>query len=938
MFRKIMFGFRRDIVNRQRCAGTHLQIERVVVETLDSGFEFLNVVSPYKRLPKSLARIRRDGVMSVRSSQLSFSQSARSRRKLATRLAVLLGFFVLATPASQAQSLVMSQHIDDLVVPDNSVNCGNNGIHDNTSMWRSFELASFGVSGAICLERVQIGIEQTISPCGAQPLTVRLYADSDTNPSPVSSLVLLDERSVQVPDQTLSLFDVHFATLVPAGTVSLVVELHTPRAPVSTNTQFLLGTNDLGEIAPTYFSAPDCMIPEPVTMGSINVSGVHSILNVFYTAGPCTCAAPEVLSCIQSPTNGNQIELAWDNNGPYDSIEVSIDGAITTVTQSANQATLDVSNLLGQEIAVTVQGLVNNVACPGTQTCYVVLLPEIPTPALNLSSAPAATVSSAAVVTDVITVGSSFDVGRVQVRTQIAHPRMSDLIVRLTSPTGTEVTLHENTLFRGGFFQADLIMTFADDGTDNCFVSSRCDCLVTPFGPGSMGDFQCEVSAGDWVLEVTDLFATADGVLEQWSLGLDASTVACCRAPTNLQATSDCLADTVALSWNNEDIYDDILIRQNGSLVATLPGSATDWVHTNPGNGGLAYTVQGECNGLSSQETLVRAAHAGYAGETDIVLSLEGLQSGGDLGLIDSADGLKTALEASGRSVLVAPIGPLNYPCLAQAEVIWILAGTFPNDYRIVTAEGNFLASLNEGGIPIYFESADHWGFQHTVSNLDARDGVDQSGALADGDDSFTAMDGSAAPAIDLSAYQDVPYLQDQLSSDDTDRLAVALDDAGGPGGSAVLWRNSPDVAGEADYVTGIFQDNILGANMIVTSWEFGGLGAASERAEVAARYVAALTESTLFVRGDTNGDGATNIADAVILLGYLFPGTGPGTTLSCQDAGDANDDGTLNLGDVISILSSLFGVNVIPLPAPNPECGPDLTPDGLDCSFFSSC
>lgn len=87
--------------------------------------------------------------------------------------------------------------------------------------------------------------------------------------------------------------------------------------------------------------------------------------------------------------------------------------------------------------------------------------------------------------------------------------------------------------------------------------------------------------------------------------------------------------------------------------------------------------------------------------------------------------------------------------------------------------------------------------------------------------------------------------------------------------------------------------------------------------------------------RGDCNSDTTHNIADAIILLGYLFPAPGTQPTLSCPDACDSNDDGQLNIADAIYLLGYFFGGGPQP-PAPFPNCGEDPTPDPLLCP--SSC
>ena len=94
------------------------------------------------------------------------------------------------------------------------------------------------------------------------------------------------------------------------------------------------------------------------------------------------------------------------------------------------------------------------------------------------------------------------------------------------------------------------------------------------------------------------------------------------------------------------------------------------------------------------------------------------------------------------------------------------------------------------------------------------------------------------------------------------------------------------------------------------------------------------------FVRGDANADGARNIADAVSLLGYLFPGGGAPSVLACFDSGDANDDGTVDISDVIFTLGNLFPGPGGPVgfPMPTAGCGVDPTADSLDCASFPPC
>lgn len=143
-----------------------------------------------------------------------------------------------------------------------------------------------------------------------------------------------------------------------------------------------------------------------------------------------------------------------------------------------------------------------------------------------------------------IRVPPSGEVSRVQVDVQIEHPWRSDLLVTLTSPSGTMVTLHN----RSGGDQNDLVTSYPD--------STAVD------GPGSLPDFAGELAEGDWVLAVEDLALGDAGRLVGW--GLHLSTVA--RSGVGL-AVSDLSAtatgEGVVLSWIASREQAEYLVRRS---------------------------------------------------------------------------------------------------------------------------------------------------------------------------------------------------------------------------------------------------------------------------------------------------------------------------------------------------------------------------------------
>ncbi len=88
------------------------------------------------------------------------------------------------------------------------------------------------------------------------------------------------------------------------------------------------------------------------------------------------------------------------------------------------------------------------------------------------------------------------------------------------------------------------------------------------------------------------------------------------------------------------------------------------------------------------------------------------------------------------------------------------------------------------------------------------------------------------------------------------------------------------------------------------------------------------------FTRGDTNGDAALDISDAIFILVGLFQGGG---LPECQKSADSNDDGEVDISDSVYLLAHLFTGGAKP-PEPFRVCGMDATNDGLSCESYPAC
>lgn len=414
-----------------------------------------------------------------------------------------------------------------------------------------------------------------------------------------------------------------------------------------------------------------------------------------------------------------------------------------------------------------------------------------------------------------------------------------------------------------------------------------------------------------------------------------------CAALTGLTADYDCATGSVTLNWDGGAHINYDVSSVSQGFIANI--TANTFTVTNAALGYEGFDVVGYCpNGQFLGATVsVFIADVANPG-TDLLLALEGVRDSGNVGDQDSATVLEDALTLNGRSVTRLAVEDFDqFPCLSTltsaAENIWVVLGTFPFDYMLSTAEGDALAALGVAGKGIYLEGGQHWAGFHNPSLLDDRDGVEAVGSFGNitgGDDSLTQLDGqdSTLAGGDFSGYVAMPYAQDSPGNDLIDQLSVTGTDVTLPLdpniSAGVIWRNSNDAfpTPEDPYIVGIHAVHDLdGGVMISASFEFGGAGVARDL--LAGQYLTMFgVVPTLeeFTKGDTNGDGTVNIADAVYLLGNLFP-IGAPNVLDCLQSADANNDGSINIADAVAILSALFGSPAQPLAAPYPNCGTEL-------------
>ena len=105
-------------------------------------------------------------------------------------------------------------------------------------------------------------------------------------------------------------------------------------------------------------------------------------------------------------------------------------------------------------------------------------------------------------ISSVINVAAAGSLQEITVDIDISHASIGNLVVTITSPEGTTITLHNRT---GGTID-DLVGNWPE--------------TFTVDGPGLLSDLAGESVEGDWILNVADLQFGAWGTFNSWGLNL----------------------------------------------------------------------------------------------------------------------------------------------------------------------------------------------------------------------------------------------------------------------------------------------------------------------------------------------------------------------------------------------------------------------------------
>jgi len=137
----------------------------------------------------------------------------------------------------------------------------------------------------------------------------------------------------------------------------------------------------------------------------------------------------------------------------------------------------------------------------------------------NLSVTPIPDLGGGPAVVSISSV-SSLTLSDLDVAVQIQHPAVGDLLISVSSPMGTMVTIHSNL----GGNSSDIFLMYDDGGIANASPYDAGGAAMQPSGPGTMADFIGECTSGSWTLDISDTVAGNTGTLLSWCLSSSGSS------------------------------------------------------------------------------------------------------------------------------------------------------------------------------------------------------------------------------------------------------------------------------------------------------------------------------------------------------------------------------------------------------------------------------
>ena len=216
------------------------------------------------------------------------------------------------TPVNSCPTTI-TQSFSQTISPGNSTSC-NSGppgfYHYPNYYWRVFPLAPPPPGQVYRATAASFGIERATSETGQQLVQVSLSALT-AGGFPTGSWRTIGASTVLVPDQTGTMLAVPMDAIVPEEATALIMRVSTLTGQPPFNNSFFIGSNNAGQSAPSYLTAPNCGVAQPTDLATIGFPSMHLVFNVDIDCVPPPTPTPTAtptptpcVVCSPTPTPG----------------------------------------------------------------------------------------------------------------------------------------------------------------------------------------------------------------------------------------------------------------------------------------------------------------------------------------------------------------------------------------------------------------------------------------------------------------------------------------------------------------------------------------------------------------------------------------------------------------------------------------------------------
>ena len=284
------------------------------------------------------------------------------------------------------------------------------------------------------------------------------------------------------------------------------------------------------------FSAANNIVVGTYSVDVIAASEIRTQSVTFNVSAYSSLFAPVSLSlpADQSVLEGLATKFEWqlqDNAVSY-KIEVATDENFSAivVNSTVTTASIAVSGLQRETIHYWRVTPINSCGVANADNVYSFTTPNL----FQAQDLPVKIVSDVPnVIESTISISENLVITDINVGVDITHTYVPELIITLTSETGTSVTLLQDTCYVEGLYPIpDVNAVFDNDGSDLlCGSSSPVVSGTLKLPIGTLEIFNGQSTQGDWVLSVTDIYEGDGGSLNNFTLAISTDGAYVNRAP-----------------------------------------------------------------------------------------------------------------------------------------------------------------------------------------------------------------------------------------------------------------------------------------------------------------------------------------------------------------------------------------------------------------------